>query len=559
MTFLYSIASTAYSYYLWARGQTTQTVPASPERLRNELENNPQFFQLKFEDQNHQIYTFLEYAVLVGDTYAVKEALGTYRVEPFSPISQASIAHFFIDCTRANCEMAAVSLLLVLLETLNSKGKGQEGEDVGINEISGRTSHTLLEHTLAHMTQQGRLDGPLIEVLLSKGSRIHNFYGTSPFTILKDANPPNSTLEKEDEIYFTHLIAYLALERKYHPKTTSALTWQEFFSRATYLKSSFREAILVNGFAALFLKYQKWFDSLVPTKDDYKNGFDEARLGNFVSQLERLDFPDAVTMRTQLQAWGCVERADPTPISLESAIKSDNLGAAQQALAAGAAVTTPQGSVVHFYIDCCDSSIGSQMLESLLEALVKVEHGIDSVNSSQHTVLEHALLHMVQKSRFNPSIVKLLLAKGVPFTNGFTLLKNCDYQAVFSQRKLYGQTVSPVQAEKFYFQDLTAYLAIEKKHDPQSSSALTHEEFAAKAHHLRSRFPLQQGSFSVQHCALFCHYIEWYNALVKSTEGFKKFFNTQELQGMIPGLKKMSTSTAARTMLQQLIDWGLGT
>ncbi len=231
---------------------------------------------------------------------------------------------------------------------------------------------------------------------------------------------------------------------------------------------------------------------------------------------------------------------------LEYAVRLGDPLLVREAFAKGAEPKSPlaKGSIAHFYIDCCDNLISSSRLELLLKDPV-----IDSVNGSNHTVLEHALLHMLKKNQqLQADVIELLLSKGISIGTSFAILKTADYQ-LLSHHLLFWSV-----ADERYFTNLVTYLDLEKKYHPETPSSLTHEEFAKNITGLRH---------SLDHpkelCLAFCRYQKWYNHLVKEQLGFRKLFDEEaekQLRSMIPRLKEDSSSPAAKTVLQQLTEWG---
>lgn len=271
-------------------------IDATPQNLKVAIrEKGKDVLKCKFKDPFHRDYTALEYAVKIGgkDSVCTLIALGA-KVDYCSFTSLGTIVHFYIDCIKKDTPPDLEMLNLLLQDLTN------------VNEEEAGYFCTPLEYALHHMKHYENIHWDVIEILLQKGCRITDAgNGVSPFMILKDSDNHKIRYEQmlrtpdEEKRFLDHLVKYLTLERKYHPKSTSALTLKEFKYHTSFFIDQFsRVAVsmsisdfVLSGFESLseYLEQLSNPEALFkkhPLKSQTLESWDQKDLAKFLEQCK---------------------------------------------------------------------------------------------------------------------------------------------------------------------------------------------------------------------------------------------------------------------------------
>ncbi len=178
----------------------------------------------------------------------------------FLSLNHTPILHFYVECLNEK-EPADLEILQLLLDNTDV-----DQEDLGL-------FRTPLEHLLAIHGTKTVLPWKVIEVLLQKGARISSDWENSAFKILKRCQYDSDTTVEDEKVFLSNLVKYLELERKFHPLTESALTFEEFGLLSqnlnlffSYAPACINVSVYVSSAATAFLRDPEVFASLTADK-----------------------------------------------------------------------------------------------------------------------------------------------------------------------------------------------------------------------------------------------------------------------------------------------------
>lgn len=145
------------------------------------------------------------------------------------------------------------------------------------------------------------------------------------------------------------------------------------------------------------------------------------------------------------------------------------------------------GTVVHHYIDCLtkDTLPDLAMLNILLEHLININN---EEGGYFRTPLEYALTHMKDYQNIHWGVIEMLLQKGSRITDEaigspFMILRNSHDHKIY-----YEKMMRTPDEERCFLAHLVKYLTLERKYHPESTSALTMEEFKLHTFHFMNAF-----------------------------------------------------------------------
>lgn len=246
-TFIEPLGKALVDYFF----TSNTNIKASPKALKQAIKDRGKdVLQCKFIE-GEKIYSALEYAVKVQDEEAARTL-----IEFGSPVDKlftrhATIVHFYVACLKEE-QTPNLNLLNLLLDQL------ADVDHEGFNFL------TPLEYALKQMSPYKQIHWGVIKTLFKRGARIEEKFYTTPFEVLKDSQCDVLYFGKkirplEEEIRFLkHLKTYIEIEKQYHPKSESGLTWKEFKCFTTVLN----DAISVD---AIFRDSSTWLSLDVST------------------------------------------------------------------------------------------------------------------------------------------------------------------------------------------------------------------------------------------------------------------------------------------------------
>jgi len=283
------------SFYSWVYQDNDAPLVATQENLRTAIQElGEAALKCTFKDTRTfpQTYSPLEFAVNCGDVDSARSLIGLGANVKYSNQTFGSMAHYYIDCLSENTP-PNLEMLHLLLDHM-----------ADINDENGGPFHTVLEHTLLHMSHYKQMHLDVIDALLKKGVRITDVNGFTPFTILRDSQDHRISYgamirtSEEESLFLNNLGEYLQLEKKYHPKSTSGLNVKEFKFHSTSLHAEIsRAAMFLSSSEFIFKSVQSLVKDLdAPLAMEELD--DDSEIGEFE------EFKARVKSTKNEMAWG---------------------------------------------------------------------------------------------------------------------------------------------------------------------------------------------------------------------------------------------------------------
>lgn len=202
---------------------------ANPENLQRAIRSKRQDVLYYWFKDGPKRYTPLEYAIKIQDKESLRMLL-SFVAYSTSPNLEA-LVFFYIDCLNEKSP-PDLEILVLLLDSIPDCNVSKEDSTL-----------TMLEYALKHMGRYRKKQWHVIDLLLKKGARIGDMYGSTPFGILRDSHAhkiQKDVMErtlKEEMRFLNHLTVYLEWEKSYHPRSDSCLSIKEFIFHTSNLSA----------------------------------------------------------------------------------------------------------------------------------------------------------------------------------------------------------------------------------------------------------------------------------------------------------------------------------